>query len=216
MPCVAAETLERLAQVLLVVVHHLVGAMLTGKRELVVARCAGDHARAHELAELDGSEPHAARGAEHGERLARLQVRAVLERVVAGSVGDGQRGGAIEVELGGDLAERVGRDRDAFARRAEIGIAHHAVAGRQAGHAGADAFHHARKLASRRERERRLDLVFAGDHQRIEEIQPDRGNLGDDLAGPCRRLGDIREHEVAGWAEAMAEDGFHGGAAAPG
>ena len=40
---------------------------------------------------------------------------AVLERVVAGSVRDGQRRRSVEVEIGAELDELIGFDRDAFA-----------------------------------------------------------------------------------------------------
>ena len=78
----------------------------------------------------------------------------------------------------------------ACARRgAEIGVAHDAVAGREPGHARADALDHAGELAARRKRKRRLDLVLAGDDQRVEEIQARRRDLGDDLAGPATGSG---------------------------
>src|SRR5262249_61546335 len=86
-----------------------------------------------------------------------------------------------------------------------------AVAGVESGAAGADAFHHAREFAARRERKRRLGLILAGDDQRVEEIHPDRSHLGHDLARCRDGIGDIGEHEVVGGAEALAENGFHGG-----
>ena len=102
-------------------------------------------------------------------------------------------------------------DRDALARGVEIGVAHDAVAGLELGHARADALDHAGELAAGRERKRRLGLVFAGDDQGVEEIQPDRRDLGHDLARSGHRIGDIGEHEVVGGAEALTENGFHGG-----
>ena len=129
MPCAPPTRLSASRRSLALVVHHLVGAVLARERELVVGRRAGDHARAHDLAELDRRQPDAARGAQHGQRLAGLEAGAVLERVVAGAVGDGERGGALEIEIGGDLDELVGRDGGALARRVEIGVAHDPVAG---------------------------------------------------------------------------------------
>ena len=70
----AAERFERRAQIVLAVVHRLVGAVLAREGELVVGRRAGDHARAHQLAELDRGKAGAARRAEHGQRLAGLQI----------------------------------------------------------------------------------------------------------------------------------------------
>src|SRR5262249_2412962 len=96
--------------------------------------------------------------------------------------------------------------------RVEIGVAHDAVAGLERGDARADALHHARELAARREWKRRLGLILAGDDERVEEIQPDRYDFGHDLARPGNGVGDIGEHKVVGGAEALAENGFHGGA----
>ena len=75
---------------------------------------------------------------------------------------------------------------------------------------GTDALDHAGELAAGRERKRRLGLVSAGDDQGIEKIQPDRRDLGDDFPRSRNRVGDIREHEIVGGAEALAENGFHG------
>ena len=96
----AAELLQSVAQIAACVVHAVVGAVLPGERELVVGRGAGDHAGAHQLAELDRGEAGAARGAEHRQRLAALQAGAILQRVIGRAVGDDQAGGAVGVEAG--------------------------------------------------------------------------------------------------------------------
>ena len=77
-----------------------------------------------------------------------------------------------------------------------------AVIGRDAG-----------ELAAGRERKRRLGLVLAGDDQRVEEVQPARHHPDQDLARSGDGVGDVREHEVVGRSESLAEDGFHGCAA---
>ena len=79
------------------VIDGLVGAVLRGERELVVRRCAGDHPRAHDLAELDRGDADAARGAQHGQRLAGLEVGAVLQRVERRAVGHAHAGRAVEI-----------------------------------------------------------------------------------------------------------------------
>src|SRR5205085_12539544 len=89
-------------------------------------------------------------------------------------------------------------------------IAALAVARLKAGDIRLHAFDDARKLVRRLERERRLELVFAGDEERVEEIQR-RGLYCDDrLARPRGGLGDVLESEIVGAAEMRAEDGFHG------
>ena len=100
-----------------------------------------------------------------------LSLRAVLQRMQRGAVDHRDAGGAVEVERVGDLHHALRGDRDLLARRAEAAIAEHAVARRQARHARADALHHAGEFGGGRERKRRLELVFAGDDQRVEEIE---------------------------------------------
>ena len=134
----------------------------------------------------------------------------MLEGVVGGAVGDGQRRGALEVEISGELDDLARRDRRAFARRVEVGVAHDAVAGLELGNPGAHALDHARELAAGRERERRLGLVFPGDDQGVEEIESDRRDLGHDLARSGNRVGHIPEYEVFGCAVTFTKNGFHG------
>src|SRR6185295_16954709 len=105
-----------------VVIDALLRAVGAGERHLLVGRGAGDDARAHLAADLDGGEPDAAGSAEHRQRLARLHLRAVLERMVGGAVGDGERRRALEVETGGDLDQMAGAYRDPLGRGAEIAV----------------------------------------------------------------------------------------------
>ncbi len=158
--------------------------MRARERDLLVGRGAGDDARPHQPSELDRREPDPARGTEHRQRLAGFEGGTVLERVVAGSIGDGQCRRPVEIEVGGKLDDVIGDNRHAFGGGAEIGVAHDAVAGLERGHAGAYGFDRAGELAARRERERRLGLVFAGDDEGVEKIQPDRRDLGHNLARP--------------------------------
>ncbi len=135
----------------------------------------------------------------------------MLERVISGAVSDGQRRGAIEVETGRQLDDVIGRDRGAFSRGVEIGVAHHAVAWLEPINARADAFDHARELAARREWERRFGLVLAGNDEGIEKkkIQTERRHFSDDFARTGDRIGDVGKHEIVGRAEALAENSFH-------
>ena len=183
--------------------------MPAGESELVVRRRAGDDTRAHDLADLDRGEAGAAGGAEHDQRFAGFEVGAFLQRVERGAVSDGQTGGAVEIEPVGHFHQLLRRDGDGFARRAPADIAHDAVARRDAGDAGADAFDHAGKLRRRRERKRRLVLIFAGDDQRIEEIQRRRFHPHHRFAGAGMRLLDVGELKFIGGAEMAAEDGLH-------
>ena len=75
--------------------------------------------------------PDAAGRAEHGERFARLEIGAILQRVQRRAVGDAEAGGAVEIEAVRNFDQLVGGDRDAFARRAIARIADDAVADRE-------------------------------------------------------------------------------------
>ncbi len=172
--------------------------MLAGKCELLVRRGAGDDARAHDLADLDGGEPGAAGGAEHDQRLAGLELGAHAQRIERRAIGDGEAGGAVEIESVRDFDQKVRRHRDRFARRAPADIAHHPVAGSDIGHAGADALDDAGEFRRRRKRKRRLVLIFAGDDQRVEEIERGRLDAHHGLAGSGLRLRDVGEFKFVG------------------
>jgi hypothetical protein len=64
-PDAAGQLLRAVLDALARVVEKLVRTVLLADRELLVAARGGDHACAHELAELDGRQADAARGSEH-------------------------------------------------------------------------------------------------------------------------------------------------------
>ena len=73
-----------------------------------------------------------------------------------------------------------------------------------------DALDRAGEFGGGRKRRGRLDLVFAGDDQRVEKIQRGGVDSHHRLAGSGLRLVDIGEFKVVGRAVAGAEQGFHG------
>ena len=127
------------------------------------------------------------------------------------AVGDGEAGGAVEIQAGRQRNELLGGERDLLARGAPADIADDAVAGRKPGDAGADAFDLAGEFGGGREREGRLVLVFAGDDQGVEEIQRRRLDAHHRFARPGRGVGNVGKFEVVGGAVTGAEQGFHGG-----
>ena len=184
--------------------------MRLGEFELLVRRGAGDHLQPHQLAEFAGRKTGAAGGAEHRQGLAGLRAGAIFQRMQRGAVDDDDAGGAIEIQIVGNLHDRVRRQRDLFARAVMAAGRHHAVADLQVGDAGADALDHARDFGRRRERKRRLDLVLALDHQDVEEIQRRGLDRDHGLARAGHRIGHIGQHEIVGSAILRAENGFHG------
>src|SRR5262249_13485139 len=135
----------------------------------------------------------------------------MLERVISRPVGDGEGSGAIEIKSRRDFHDLVRRHRRALARGIEIGVAHDAVAGCKTRNAGTDRLHGACKLPSRRERKRRLGLIFSSNDQSVEEIEADRGHAREHLARSGNRIWNIREDEVMRGPEFLTENRFHCG-----
>jgi len=71
-----------------------------------------------------------------------------------------------------------------------------AVADFQAGDPGPDALDDSSHFCCRRKRERRLDLVFALNHQDVEEIQRRCLDRNDSLTWLGNRIGHVRQHEI--------------------
>ena len=205
----AAQPLECVLQVLIGIVHQLVGAVGAGESELGVGRGAGDDPRAHQLAELDRRNADAARSAKHRKRLAGLERGAVLERVIGRPIGDVEPGRACRIEIGRQRDELLDRRCHIFAGRPIADVAQDPVAGLDPGHAGPDPVDNARELAAGRERQRGLGLVSSSDDQRVVEIQPDRFDLHHALAGAGAGSRHVGQHEVVRTAEMRAQDGFH-------
>ena len=188
----------------------VVGAVPAREGELVGRRRAGDHPRAHQLADLDRREPDAAGGAEHRERLAGAQLRAVLQRIERGAVGDDQAGGALEVEPVRQLHQPVGRDRDLLARRAvaDVGRARGRPAARRSRPAPTLSTSPANSAAGENGKaglvwylpamisvSKKLSAAARTAHHR--------------LAVGRHRIGQIADLELIGPAVAGAENGFH-------
>ena len=83
------------------------------------------------------------------------------------------------------------------------------IAPLQRGHAGTDLAHNAGKLARRRKRKWRADLVASFDQQRIEEIERGSRHRHDHFAGPCLGRGKIGHREHVRSAELRAQHGAH-------
>ena len=114
---------------------------------------------------------------------------ALAQRIKRRAIGHGEAGGAFEIERVGYFDQQTGRDRDGFARRAPAAIAHDAVARSNTGDARRRRCSTTpANSAAGRERKRRLVLVFAGDDQRVEEIQRRRLDSHHGLAGAGARL----------------------------
>ncbi len=170
----AAQIPERFAQVLAFVVDRDFGAETPAGLELLVGGGARDHARSENLPELHGGKADAARRAEHEQRLARLDPRAVPERVVGGRVDQAERGGDREIQAGWNRRDERFVDHDFLRVPAPADVRHHPVPGHETVHAFANLPDHAGDLAPGREGQLGLELVLVLDEEDIGEIHPAR------------------------------------------
>jgi hypothetical protein len=142
--------LTRVAQIVTGVVDQFVGSIVLADGQLGVAGCGGDHPRAHRLAELDRRNAHAAGCAEYQQRLAGLELGAILERVIRSAVGEDERRGWNVVHGVGHRHQTVGIDRNLFGEAAVRAGSDHAVTRLHAAHALAQLLHHAGNFPARR------------------------------------------------------------------
>ena len=80
------------------VVNGLVRARRGSKLKLRVAAGGRDDMCAHGLGDLDSRNANAAGGAEYQHRFTRFEVRALFQRVIAGSVSHGKPGALLHAE----------------------------------------------------------------------------------------------------------------------
>ena len=167
--------------------------MIAGEGEFVARGGYGNHAGAHELGDLDRGKTGAAGSAEYGYRLARLEQGAVLQAVQGRAVGDGEAGRNLVADAvrDGDGVLGLGDDLLAAAIAADIG--HHPLPEREVGHPCAESLDHAGNLGSRREGQRRGDLVLVAEQERVEEVEPDGRHFDQDIVRAGLRLRDVFE-----------------------
>jgi hypothetical protein len=194
-PARAGQRFEAELQVLFGVVDALIGAKLAREGKLLIRGGDSDDARAHQLRDFDGGKSRPSGRAENGNGLARLQSAAILEPVQRGAEGDGESGRLVVAHPvgNGNGVLRLGHDQ--LAATVAAGAGHDPLLELQIGNAGAEASDGTRDLRPRRERERRRDLVFVAEDERVGEVEPDRRNPDEDFAGPRLRLRGLFETE---------------------
>src|SRR4029077_15273179 len=191
-------------------------AMFARERELRFSRCRGDHASAQRLAQFHRGEADAARGAEHEQRLAGLELRSILERVLRGAIGQKQRGRFVEGHRIGNLPA-VSRGTDHFLSHAALYRTHeHAIPESQALDARAERIEDAGDLAAGRERSRWLDLIEILKYKQNRTIYAASAHRAPDLAGTCHRLGNLVEFQSLGTAGPAAQQRPHAQPPPPG
>ena len=88
----------------------------------------------------------------------------------------------------------------------ESAAQHHAVADGNIRHVGRDFRHVAGRLHARHERQRRLVLVFSGDHQHVGIVQPGRAHGDAHLARGKRLALEFFEMQLLRFAQLAADD----------
>src|SRR3954468_4379752 len=203
------EALQPVPEGLGRVVERKVGPVPPGKLQLVGRGRAGDDTRAHEPAEFDGRQADAPGRAEHGQGLAGLQPRAVLERMERGAVGDGEPRRLLVADARGDAHQALGARDHSLPARAPAQMGDDALALRPAAHAPPKRRDHAGTLRPRRERKRGLVLVTALDDERVEEIERGRAHLNHHLAGAGPGLRQVLDDEGLRPAERLRQHCSH-------
>ena len=189
----AAKGLARFADVVGLRVDQMIRARLARCRELGLARGAGDHARAHELADLDGGEADAAGGAENQQRLARLQAGAALEGDMAGAVSNLQRRRVFERDALGQF-HGAGRGEAAELGEAAMAAEHrHPRARRRRVGVWPEGLNCARGFHPKGEGRRRRVLIFAADHEQIGEVERAGADSDENLAHSRFRRVDLAQ-----------------------
>ncbi len=126
-----------------------------------------------------------------------------------GTVGHAEAGGGDIVHVIGHRQHAHGVGSDLFSKAAETGQAHDAIAHFQMLDAFAHAGDHTSGFTTRRERERRFDLVLALDDQGIGEVDASGVNIDDDFVFLGDRIGRFFQHQTAGRTVGLAQNRFH-------
>mmetsp|Transcript_41830 Transcript_41830/g.116536 ORF Transcript_41830/g.116536 Transcript_41830/m.116536 type:complete len:372 (+) Transcript_41830:77-1192(+) len=169
-------------QILLAVVHYEVGPDLLASLELVVRAGRCDHLRSQGLAELDCHDAHAASSACHQQPLAGLELAALCEGVVSGSVPHVKSCALAECETRRQREAHALGQHHLLGSAAPHGREEDPVAGAQALRPRAGLDDHAGALGAHHERQLRLVLVLVLQHQQLREIQRCRVHLNSHLA----------------------------------
>src|SRR6185312_8826261 len=152
------------------IVDEVIGAAALGDEQLLRRRGGGDDLRPLELADLDRGEADAAGGAVDEQRLAALKLSALNEGVIGGQRRDGEARALGEAEAARQRQQPRRRQDDLLGIAAGALTRDHGIADADAGDARRDRGDDASAFDAGNERQRRLELVFAEDRQRVREI----------------------------------------------
>ncbi|MNV53189.1 hypothetical protein D3C71_1453190 [compost metagenome] len=140
-----------------------------------------------------------------------MQLATLAQGVHRGAVGhaEGRSGG--EVHARRDRQNVIERHRHLLGERTPAGERHDPVADLERAGLFANGGHHACCLATWRERQRWLELVFAFDDQGVGEIDTGGLHIQQDLVFPGLRAGHVFQYQVARRTQGFAQHSFHRG-----
>ncbi len=186
-----------------------VRARRSGGRGLVLRRHRSDDPRPQCLADFHRCQSDPAGGAEHEQGLARLEPAAIDQCMDRGAVGQEQCRAFGKTAAGGQADRLALVDHDLFRQPAIEIRGDQLVARRPTGDSFADRFDLAGDLAARRERARRLQLIFVLDDEDVGIIDRAGAHPDQQLTRPGDRIGHIVEAERLGTARSMGTKRFH-------
>ena len=178
-------------------------------RQLLVAGGGGDHPCAHRLAELDGGQADAPCRAQHQQRFARPELRAILQRVQVGAVGHHDRRGGVEVHRGGHGNHGATSASISSAKPPKAPNAITRSPGLIVSTPSPTVFDDARHFAARRKGQRRLELIEAPNDQGVGEVDPARLDGDHDLPPARCRWHDVLDDQGLGRTVGLAHHGSH-------
>ena len=188
-------------------VEHRLGP--GGQCGLALGRAGGNTecAAAERLRDPDGGESDPASGSEHEHPLARTNSRALAQGEQARAVALRERRRPGRVEDVGDARHRTRSRHDTAGVAAEPGRYEYPLSHREPRHLGARLYDVPRRLCPGHEGHLGLDLVLAGDEQRVDVVHAGRLHL-DHHPGRARvRVGALLDAQQRRGTELMTDDG---------
>src|SRR5690606_13847295 len=195
----AGERLYLVAKSAFTVVDQVIGAVFAHDLELVVATGGGDHRGPHQLCELHGGETDAARGAMDQHGLTGLEPRALNERVIGGRISGGKASRLREAQILRHRQDGARIDHRPFAEWSVPVSGNYLVTPCNSTNAVADRLYRSRRLHSGDEGRLGLELIFARNHQHVDELHAGRGDPDLHLPGAgSTGLREVFDNEAIG------------------
>ena len=192
------------------IVDRVIRALFEADRAFLLGAGASDDIGTVELGDLDSGKADAAGGAMDQDPLACLEPAALQQRMKGRVIDVAENCRVLQAHRGGDQVAILGLRITQLRETAEPMSAHHSIAGFEAGHAGPDGDNLTPAFAARDEGRLWPELVFAGQHEHVDILDPARldSNLQLSLPGR-RRVGHLTQCQYLRPAERLADDSPH-------